>query len=348
MRELDKPKNRIEYPFSKDSQDIWSLPLELKLTNFFKNLLPKHHKKRDQKVKIWLSKNQKSRPLSENDFPLIFVVHNGRPFLPSFLDHYRIIGVTRFVCVDDGSSDGTTEYLLEQKDVDIHFSNVRYKDAARSKIWRELLAAKYGKNRWYLNVDIDEFLFTGCNATMTIAEYANVLYSKRVYRLPAPMIDMVPGGNLCDAILTDHIKPWEVCEYFDLDGYLAYSKSGGIKLYGGPRKRLWDANAELMKYPLIYWDEHTSMGVSIHSPRPAYRNHAPVCGALLHFKIFSDAAIASKEALESGQYFDGSREYKLMYEYFREQSKKKLTYEKSIFFENEGTLIKYGMIRPIY
>ena len=117
-------------------------------------------------------------------------MHNGRRFLPSVLDHYRSIGVTRFVCVDDVSNDGTTDYLLKQKDVDVHFSNVRYGDAARSKTWRELLAEKYGKNRWYLNVDVDEFLFTGNNSKMTIGQYAKLLYKQGILRLPAPMIDI--------------------------------------------------------------------------------------------------------------------------------------------------------------
>lgn len=346
MSKLIKHKNSFKYPFSEREKNIWGSSYSFKLKNFLEKLLPKHHKKREQYVKIWSPENKQSQPLSENDFPLIFIVHNGRPLLPSFLDHYRHLGVTRFVCVDDVSNDGTTEYLLKQKDVDIHFSNVRYKDAARSKTWRELLAGKYGKNRWYLNVDVDEFLFTGCNSKMTISEYANILYSQGFYRLPAPMIDMIPGGNLNDAVLKDHVKPWETCPYFDLDGYSGYSKSGGIKLYGGPRKRLWNANAELMKYPLIYWDKHTSMGVSIHSPRPTYRNHAPICGALLHFKIFADAEIASKEALNSKQYFDGSREYKLMYEYFRTKPEKKLTSKDSVRFENEETLINYRMVKP--
>ena len=159
------------------------------------------------------------------------------------------------------------------------------------------------------------------------------------------MIDMVPGQNLSEAILTDDVKPWEISSYFDLDGYNGYSKSGGIKLYGGARKRLWNADAELIKYPLIYWDKYTSMGVSVHSPLPTYRNHPPVCGALLHFKIFSDIEKFDKDALKTGQYFDGNREYKLMHNYFNNAGDKKLIYDRSIKFENEKTLTDFGIIK---
>lgn len=338
---------KFEYPFSGKTQNIWSISPNLKFINFLLSLLPNKRKQRDPNVRIWPAKNKNHTPLSENDFPLIFVVHNGRPLLPSFLDHYRSIGVTRFMCVDDASKDGTTDYLLKQEDVDVYFSNVRYKAAARSKTWRELLAEKYGKNRWYLNVDVDEFLFTGHNSNMTISQYAKILYKKGILRLPAPMIDMVPGRELSEAVLTDDVKPWEISSYFDLDGYHGYSKSGGIKLYGGARKRLWNADAELIKYPLIYWDKYTSMGISVHSPLPTYRNHPPVCGALLHFKIFSDVETVAKQALETGQYFEENREYKLMHRYFHTMDKdnKKLVYDRSIKFEGEETLVQNGMIR---
>ena len=335
----------FNYPFQSSTGNIWKVPFKFKLKNSVNKIFPVKHKKRDKKVKIWLIQDKKPRSLSKYDFPLIFIVHNARSYLPSFLSHYRSMGVTRFLCVDDTSNDGTTEYLSKQTDVDLHFSNVRYKDAARSKTWRELLAEKYGKNRWYLNVDVDEYLFTGCNQRMSIAEYAKILYNKKIYRLPAPMIDMVSSGKLHNAVLDDQTKPWEICQYFDLDTYYGYVKSGGIKLYGGPRKRLWGANTELIKYPLIYWDKHTSMGVSIHSPLPRYRNHAPVCGALLHFKFFSDVEKISYKAIKGAQYFDNSREYKLMYDYFKNNNKSKLTYEKSIRFENEETLINHGMVR---
>lgn len=59
------------------------------------------------------------RPLKDNDFPLIFLCHDGRRFLPSFLAHYRKLGVTRFLCVDDQSSDGSRDFLLAEDDVDV-------------------------------------------------------------------------------------------------------------------------------------------------------------------------------------------------------------------------------------
>ncbi|MDJ0614749.1 MAG: glycosyltransferase family 2 protein [Rhizobiaceae bacterium] len=339
----------FEYPLTDNAQNIWGMSYSQQTANFVRKLLPVRHKPRPQNIEIWPAGDAVSRPLTDEDFPLIFVVHNGRRFLPSFLKHYRQIGVTRFVCVDDNSNDGTTEYLARQADVDVHFSNVRYREAGRSKAWRELLANKYGYNRWYLNVDVDEYLFTGCNNKIPIGEYANRLYSKGVYRLPAPMIDMMPENRLEDAIFTgeDATMPWEICPYFDSKGYQGHLTSGGIKLLGGPRRRLWGATAELMKYPLLYWDKRTSMGVSIHSPRPLYRNHAPFCGALLHFKIFADVEQVAAGAKNSGQYFDGGHEYKLMAEYFEENRNKPLRVEHSVRFSSESDLIKHGFLKKI-
>ena len=121
MRKYFSSAGKFEYPLSDKTQNIWRISLTLKFISFLLSLKPNKRKQRDPNVRIWAAKNKKHTPLSENDFPLIFVVHNGRPLLPSFLDHYRSIGVTRFMCVDDASKDGTIDYLLKQDDVDVYF-----------------------------------------------------------------------------------------------------------------------------------------------------------------------------------------------------------------------------------
>ena len=39
--------------------------------------------------------------------------------LPFFLEHHRALGVDHFLIVDNGSDDGTTEYLAAQPDVSL-------------------------------------------------------------------------------------------------------------------------------------------------------------------------------------------------------------------------------------
>ena len=119
MKKFFTSAGKFEYPFSGETQNIWSISPNLKFINFLLSLLPKKRKKIDRNVRIWPAKNKNHTPLSENDFPLIFVVHNGRPLLPSFLDHYRTIG-DPFCAFDDVSKTGQ-EIIFKAKDVDVHF-----------------------------------------------------------------------------------------------------------------------------------------------------------------------------------------------------------------------------------
>ncbi len=95
--------------------------------------------------------------LRPDDLPLVCVVRNAAPYMKSFLRYYRETGVTRFIVVDDRSDDGTTEILSGAPDVDLFTSDVSYAQANRGRARRDALFNLYGRGRWYLSVDADEF-----------------------------------------------------------------------------------------------------------------------------------------------------------------------------------------------
>ena len=120
------------------------------------------------------------QPLARDDFPLVVITHNDMRLMASFFGHYRSMGVTRFFCMDDASADGTQDFILDQPDADLFTSNVRYKDADRGKIWREKLFDILGHNRWYLNVNSDEYFLYKSISRETIGEYTRRLeFSRR-------------------------------------------------------------------------------------------------------------------------------------------------------------------------
>lgn len=263
-------------------------------------------------VKLDLVQPASQRPLGEDDIAVVFLCHNDMRFLRSFYAHYRAMGVTRFICVDDASSDGTRAFLEAQPDTDLHVSNVRYRDAARGKIWRELLLSRYGRDRWYLVVDSDEYFLYETFPREPVLDYARRLQRTGCRRLAAPMLDLYPVGDLSGAGLAgdDETMPWDVATHFDGDGYKANIFDTGLSIYGGVRARLFGANGELMKYPLLFWDRASSMGRSIHRPRPAAYNFTPAMGALLHFKIFSDVREQAEIAVSEGQHYGGAELYR--------------------------------------
>jgi hypothetical protein len=102
---------------------------------------------------------------------LFGIVRNELYYLPAFLDHYRRLGVVRFVILDDQSDDGSREFLTAQPDVMLLGSARRYgervfpdqvdtqlADVRMVHAWRTLMLKRYSLGRWALLVDADEFL----------------------------------------------------------------------------------------------------------------------------------------------------------------------------------------------
>lgn len=252
----------------------------------------------------------KFRALAADDIPLIIVARNERRLIKPFLDHYRALGVTRFLWLDDASDDGSPDLLTAQPDVDVLTSNVRYSEARRGRLWREMIVDRYGRDRWYVMVDADEFLIYKNSETFKLTEVTRALRSKGVKHLFAPMIDLYPRGKLEDAIYHGDCMPWMVADRFDFDGYRVESVSRGWHLEGGIRHKFSKLPPLLTKYPLVFWDTKTNLNSSIHFPGPYYRNLSPPMGVLLHFKFFSDFRASFNRIIQNGNHFDGGAFYK--------------------------------------
>lgn len=57
-----------------------------------------------------------SRPVDPDRLSVFSIFRDERAFCPAFFAHYRSLGVEQFVIVDDGSQDGTREWLDAQPD----------------------------------------------------------------------------------------------------------------------------------------------------------------------------------------------------------------------------------------
>ena len=293
------------------------------------------------------------RPLTPSDLPLIFLTRNSLRFLQSFLTHYRGLGITRFLCVDDQSTDGTRERLLKEGDVELFGSDVRYREAKGGLLWREALVGIFGTQRWYMNVDCDEyFVYGGCEKKK-LSEFILRLEAAGIVHCPAPMIDFYPEDAIHSAVFdgTNNLMPWEIANMFDRTGYRLRRTNSGMIMSGGPRHRILGhptIHDELMKYPLLYVENDTALSVSIHKPWPFTGNFSPILGSLLHFKFFSETENLIKEAIRDDQYFKGSRAYKSM---LKAMDEGKLVYLKSdisVKYENSLQLADLGFFKMLF
>ncbi len=282
------------------------------------------------------------RPLAGNDVPLVYLIRDDLKLVPAFLAHYRRLGVTRFICVDDQSTDGSRELLADQPDVDLWTSPLRYKDARRGRVWREFLFRHYGHDRWYVNVDSDEFLFYETCETTPLPTLFRSLEAVGQKRLLAPMLDLYPVQPLAAAAYGNQPgqMPWEIATHFDGSGFRLETIKRGVTMTGGPRVRKFGYRLELVKFPVIFWDSKCGMGVSVHQPLPFQRNHVPPQGVLLHFKFFSDYREKIEAAAESGQYYDSSAAYQGMRDALTNDSELDFDYEGSVRFDGTSSQLR--------
>lgn len=303
-------------------------------------------RERRNRVDVPLKPPASVAPLVVADLPLMFVTHNDMALLPYFLRHYRALGVTRFICVDDVSTDGAREYLATQPDVDLWTSPIRYGEARRGRNWREALFAHYGYDRWYVNVDSDEFLIYDGYQTRPLPELISVLKNAKAMRLAAPMIDMYPGPGGCEPD-EENGTPWQFSNCFDADGYAVKLDKRAISLKGGPRRRCFGENNEMMKYPLLYWDRSCFFGASAHQPLPYERNFITVFGVLLHIKFFTDYRSKIREAATEKQHYNGAEHYQAMMDELDRSGYLSFVHDRSVQFRDAQQMIDLGLMTKI-
>ena len=191
--------------------------------------------------------------LDENSFTLIAILRNEMYFLPAFLSHYRKLGVERFVLLDDRSDDGSREYLLGQQDVMVLESEYRYGDqvdlpeAIDRKlilprilyVWRALLQEKFARDRWAVQVDLDEFLHLPENTRFQ--DLLPELDSENATAVWSVMLDMYPA-NLSELVASKTLPRIDLDAgwYFDGEEHLQLRTSGTPKMvHPGARARLY-------------------------------------------------------------------------------------------------------------
>ncbi len=259
-----------------------------------------------------------------SDVLLVSTMRNEQIRLPYFLDYYRGLGINHFLFVDNGSEDGTADYLAGMADVSLWQTHASYRKSNFGVDWMNHLKRKYAHGHWVLVVDPDElFIYPFCD-TRPIQALTDWLDNSAIRSFSAMLIDTYPKGRISDLPYQAGQNPLEIANWFDSGNY-TISKNlmyGNPWIQGGPRARVFFADEPkkapaLNKTPLVKWDHRYAYVSSTHAILPRGLNQVyetdggeKASGALLHTKFLDTFGTKAKEELQRSEHYAGSREYK--------------------------------------
>lgn len=276
--------------------------------------------------------------------------------LPDFLRHYRALGVKSFFFMDNGSTDGTREYLMEQEDC--HCFNVEGSHFANNVAppnWTHSLLNVYGHNRWCVVVDIDELLVYPHVETVSLDRLCVHLQSEGSDALVAHMIDMYSSGRLLDARFSPELGQLKSAPYFDAAPgrrQRNYNSQPSVQMFGGVRERIfWHGRFKKMvppcltKIPLIRWWRGRRYLVAQHLVDSARTSR--IEGGLLHFKFLDGFKQKNELSLvENSKVQEKGLEERIAYsEILRQRPDLSLHYQGSVAYRDTMQLVQLGWLR---
>ncbi|MDF3064827.1 MAG: hypothetical protein K0R38_428 [Polyangiaceae bacterium] len=255
---------------------------------------------------------------AEHECIVVCLVRNGGEHLPSFLEHYRGLGVRRFVFVDNGSDDGSRAALEREPDVTVYETSLPHKHYENEL--RRLIIERHCQGRWCLNVDVDELFDYPGSEALPLGSLLGYLRTRGATALVAYLLDMFAERNAFGAARAVDLK--SEYPYYDLDdvdkvGYFAPEvanfcdhnelPSPTIGCYfGGIRGRVFGSRERsqflLTKHPLVFLDG--ALKPVVH---PHYSNRArlaDVTGVLLHYKLTPAFKTKVGESVRSARYVE--------------------------------------------
>ncbi|MEZ5911074.1 MAG: glycosyltransferase family 2 protein [Paracoccaceae bacterium] len=262
--------------------------------------------------------------IRKGDVLLFCTLRNERPRLPFFLRYYRSLGISHFFFVDNGSDDGSRQYLAQQEDTSVWYTEASYKRARFGIDWLNWLQRRHAHGHWTLAVDVDEFFVYPFCDTRPIRALTDWLDASSVRSFGAMLVDMYPKGPLNEAHCDEDQDPFEVACWFDSGNYVIQKNRlyGNLWIQGGPRARGFFADTPalspaLNKIPLVKWHRSYTYVSSTHMLLPRGLNFVydewggeKASGCLLHAKFLNSFDAKSQEELERGEHYADSREYR--------------------------------------
>lgn len=288
---------------------------------------------------------------NENDILLFFVVRNEMLRLPYFYFYYRQLGVTRFFAVDNASTDSTKQYLLEQPDTFVFYTDEEF---GNKEFWLKDILDRYAAEHWCLVVDADELFQYPYIETVPLGDFCSFLDRQGDTAIESILVDMYPKGD----IRYHEYRPGDdlirSSPYFDPYDYDRVSCIGWHKLlncnvsmtayFGGTRKRVFDIGKLCCsKFSLFKYSQSVMPGDGMHSIIGV--RVSEIQGVVLHFKFLQDFVSRTREEVLREVHFCQAREYKKYKEKIDAGGFGILLHDDSLKYSGSRQMLELGFMR---
>lgn len=247
---------------------------------------------------------------------VVACLRNESFMIARFLDHYRALGVQGFLIADNGSDDGTVEYLAAQPDVALFSVDTPYADSHYGVAWQQALIANFRCGRWSLMADADEFLFWNTDLSGSMPDLVRGFDAEGATAARVFMLDMYPQGPLSGADFAA-AGPFAQAPFVDRAPFLAVSGARGPfsnepiwtsalrhRLIPGSRAELFVAQ----KYALLKYQPWMQLSAGLHFVANANPSRRELVFA--HFKYNAAFRAKARAEVARRQHFNDAEEYR--------------------------------------
>ena len=280
------------------------------------------------------------------------IVRNEVDRILPWLEHHRALGVDRFLVVDHGSTDGTSDRLLAQPDVHVWRSELDFRAARFGAAFFQVLLEEHGRGHWVLIADADELVVFPGSDDRPVTDLCAELDAEGVRAFGAVLLDLYADAPVADTVLPADRSPLEVASWFDRRWrHLEVPDSGPFEnqvgVFGGVRRRLFGGDAWefcLSKVALVHFDTDARLVGGQHwtnLPLSAER------GAVLHFKLTAGLAALAWDELARGQRHPGDEYHRYAEALALDPGLRAYSPTESVRYAGPAHLADLGIIGPV-
>src|SRR5215212_6282017 len=130
-----------------------------------------------------------------DELVVVCLVRDGRPYVKSFVEHYRSLGAKHLFFLDNNSTDGTVEALQNYENTTVLRSKLPFKEY--DVPFKQYLIGRFGrKDRWCLCADMDELFDYPYSDVIGLGSLLAYLSGNSYTAVAALMLDMFPEEPL--------------------------------------------------------------------------------------------------------------------------------------------------------